>query len=159
MATVALIGSKGSLGYKVLPELIASDAIKKIYCLSRKSSTSDNAKVEYFQVDYKRPGTVEKALKGCDVLINTMGTEGNYEESKHALVDAAAKVGVKFYIPRYFVTGFYADFSQFGVDPHVESDAVNHPCWNGKKEDDIDARKKGLFVIPIMYYPLRPQLI
>ena len=100
MATVALIGSKGSLGYKVLPELITSEAIKKIHCLSRKSSTSNNAKVEYFQVDYKKPETVETALKGCDVLINTMGTEGNYEESKHALVDAAAKVGVKFYIPR-----------------------------------------------------------
>jgi saccharopine dehydrogenase-like NADP-dependent oxidoreductase len=101
MATVALVGSKGSLGYKVLPELVASDAIKKIRCLSRKSSKSDNAKVEYFQVDYKKSETVEKALKGCDVLINTMGTEGNYEESKHALVDAAAKVRVKFYIPRY----------------------------------------------------------
>jgi hypothetical protein len=45
------------------------------------------------------------------------------------------------------------------VDPHVESDAVNHPCWNDKKEDDIDARKKGLFVIPIIYYRSSSQLI
>jgi saccharopine dehydrogenase-like NADP-dependent oxidoreductase len=105
MATVALVGSKGSLGYKVLPELVASSAISKIHCLSRKSAKSDDAKVEYFQVDYKKPETVERALKGCDVLINTMGTEGNYEESKHALVDAAAKVGVKFYIPRYGLFG------------------------------------------------------
>jgi saccharopine dehydrogenase-like NADP-dependent oxidoreductase len=105
MATVALVGSKGSLGSKVLPELIASSAISKIHCLSRKIAKSNDAKVKYFQVDYKKSETVEKALKGCDVLINTMGTAGNYEESKHALVDAAAKVGVKFYIPRYAQLG------------------------------------------------------
>jgi hypothetical protein len=42
-------------------------------------------------------------------------------------------------------------YSQFGVDVHVKSDAVNHSVWNGKKADDIDARKKGLHVIPILY--------
>jgi hypothetical protein len=30
-----------------------------------------------------------------------MGTEGDFHDSKHALIDAAAKVGVKYYIPRY----------------------------------------------------------
>ena len=28
---------------------------------------------------------------------------------------------------------------------------MDHPCWNGKKQDDEDARKKGLHVIPVMY--------
>jgi uncharacterized protein YbjT (DUF2867 family) len=101
MATVALVGALGSLGYKILPELIASEAITKVHCLSRKPLKSSDPKVEYFQVDYKKPETVENALRGCDVLINTMGTEGNYEQSKHVLVDAAAKAGVKIYIPRY----------------------------------------------------------
>ena len=102
MATVALVGATGSLGHVVLPTLVASDAIKKVVCISRKARKCDNPKAEYVQADYTKPETLEKALKGCDVLINTMGTEGNYEESKHALVDAAAKAGVKFYIPRYF---------------------------------------------------------
>jgi uncharacterized protein YbjT (DUF2867 family) len=104
MATVALVGATGSLGHVVLPALVASDVIKKVVCLSRKARKSDNPKAEYVQVDYIKQETLEKALSGCDVLINTMGTEGNYEESKHALVDAAAKVGVKFYIPRYSVS-------------------------------------------------------
>jgi len=103
MATVALVSATGSLGHVVLPTLVASDAIKKVVCISRNARKSDNPKAEYVQVDYTKPETLEKALSGCDVLINTMGTEGNYEGSKHALVDAAAKVGVKFYIPRYSI--------------------------------------------------------
>jgi hypothetical protein len=41
--------------------------------------------------------------------------------------------------------------SSYGVDVYVESDAVNHACWNGKKEDDLYAQKIGLHVIPIVY--------
>ena len=109
MATVALVGATGSLGHVVLPHLAASDAIKKVVCISRKERKSDDPKVKYVKVDYTKPETLENALKGCDVLINTMGTEGNYEESKHALVDAAAKAGVKFYIPRYRAINVLAD--------------------------------------------------
>jgi len=105
MATVALVGAKGSLGYRILPALVASDAIKKVHCLSRRALPSNDAKIENFKVDYSKPETLVAALKGCDVLINTMGTEGNYEYSKHALVDAAAKADVKFYIPRYDFSG------------------------------------------------------
>jgi uncharacterized protein YbjT (DUF2867 family) len=101
MTTVALVGANGSLGYKILPALIASDAIKKVHSLSRRALPSVDSKVVNFKVDYSKPETLVAALKGCDFLINTMGTEGNYEQSKHALVDAAAKAGVKFYIPRY----------------------------------------------------------
>jgi uncharacterized protein YbjT (DUF2867 family) len=105
MATVAIVGAKGNLGYKFIPELIASDAIKKVHCLSRRAETSDNSKVQWFKVDYSEPETVEKALRGCDVLINLMGTQGDYEKAKHTLVDSAAKVGVKFYIPRFAFVG------------------------------------------------------
>jgi NAD(P)H dehydrogenase (quinone) len=101
MATVALVGAKGNLGYMFLPELVESSAIKKIHCISRRAEKSGDPKVEWFQVDYEKPESVEKALKGCEVLINLMGTQGAYEKNKHTLVDMAAKAGVKFYIPRY----------------------------------------------------------
>jgi uncharacterized protein YbjT (DUF2867 family) len=101
MATVALVGAIGTLGSHLLPELAASDAINAVHSLSRRAIPYGGAKVKNFQVDYKDPKSVEAALKGCDVLINTMGTEGDFHESKHALIDAAAKVGVKYYIPRY----------------------------------------------------------
>lgn len=101
MATVALVGATGTLGSHLLPELITSDAIKVVHSLSRRAIPDGGAKVKNFQVDYKDPKSVEGALTGCDVLINTMGTEGDFHDSKHALIDAAAKVGVKYYIPRY----------------------------------------------------------
>jgi len=101
MATVALVGADGNLGYKLLPEFVASPSIKQIHNLSRKPKRKDEEKVTNFRVDYNHPETLVGALKGCQVLVNAMGTQGNFEESKRILVDAAAKAGVKFYIPRY----------------------------------------------------------
>ena len=80
MATVALVGANRTPGRVMLAELIASDAIMKVYCLSRKDIRSSGPKVANFRVDYSKPQLLEAALQGCDVLINTMGTEGNYEE-------------------------------------------------------------------------------
>ena len=44
---------------------------------------------------------MQKALKGVDSLINTMGTEGDFAVAKRNLVEAAAEVGVKLYFPWY----------------------------------------------------------
>jgi NAD(P)H dehydrogenase (quinone) len=100
MATVALIGVKGNLGYKIFPELVKSDAIAKVHVLSRKKRNSGGGKVVDFQVDYHDPASLEMALKGVDTVINTMGTEGDFQKAKHNLIDVAAKVGVKLYFPR-----------------------------------------------------------
>jgi len=91
-----------------------------------------------FKIDYADPATLENALEGCDVLVNAMGTNGDHESNKVALVDIAAKVGVKVYIP-----------SEFGVDPHVDSEFIRHPMWQGKKAHDKYAESKGLKVISI----------
>jgi saccharopine dehydrogenase-like NADP-dependent oxidoreductase len=101
MATVALIGIKGNLGYKIFPKLVKSDAVAKIHVLSRKKRSTGGPKAVDFQVDYHDKGSIEKALKGVDVLINTMGTEGDFVAAKKNLVEVAAKVGVKIYFPRY----------------------------------------------------------
>jgi uncharacterized protein YbjT (DUF2867 family) len=103
MATVALVGATGTLGSHLLPELAASDAIKVVHSLSRRAIPDGGAKIKNFQVDFKDPKSIEAALNGFHVLISTMGTEGKFHESKHALIDAAEKVGVKYYIPRYFL--------------------------------------------------------
>jgi uncharacterized protein YbjT (DUF2867 family) len=100
MATIALVGGDGNLGYYLLPEFIASSSIKQIHKLSRKPKRKDDGKVKNFQVDYNQPETLVAALRGCSALVNAMGTQGNFEDSKRILVDAAAKAGVKFYIPR-----------------------------------------------------------
>ena len=100
MATVALVGSSGNFGYKILPELIASEAVKSIHNLSRHASNARSAKIKHFQVDYTNVKTLEEALRGCDVLINAMGTNLDHLQNKINLVDAAANVGVKIYFPR-----------------------------------------------------------
>jgi len=150
MATVALIGVKGNLGYKIFPELVASDYVKKVHVLSRKKRHSGGGKVVDFQVDYQDPASLEKALKGVDAIINTMGTEGDFQAAKKSLVDAAAKAGVKIYFPRYGLDRVdLADFSEWGIDPQVDTWAVRHKIWDGKKADDAYAISKGLKVIPV----------
>jgi uncharacterized protein YbjT (DUF2867 family) len=97
---VALVGSSGNFGHKILPVLIASEAIKSVHNLSRHASNASSAKVKHFQVDYADVKTLEEALRGCDVLINVMGTNLDHVQNKINLVDAAANVGVKIYFPR-----------------------------------------------------------
>jgi saccharopine dehydrogenase-like NADP-dependent oxidoreductase len=150
MATVALIGVKGNLGYKIFPELVASDYVQKIHVLSRKKRDSGGGKVVDFQVDYHDPDSLEKALKGVDAIINTMGTEGDFQVAKKNLVDAAAKAGVRIYFPRYADKSSCANlFSEWGIDPQVDTWAVRHKIWDGKKADDAYAIQKGLKVIPV----------
>jgi len=102
MAVVALIGIKGNLGYKVFPELLSSPTISKIRVLSRKlrSTSRGDPKVLDFQVNYHDPTSLKRALVGVDVVINAMGTEGDFQLAKRNLIDAAAKAGVKVYFPR-----------------------------------------------------------
>lgn len=101
MATIALIGIKGNLGYKIFPELVASDYVKKVHVLSHKKRNSGGGKALDFQVDYHDLASSENALKNVDAIINTMGTEGDFQVAKKTLVDAAANAGVKIYFPRY----------------------------------------------------------
>jgi uncharacterized protein YbjT (DUF2867 family) len=106
MVVVAVVGASGNFGHKVLPILAVDDSIHKIHSLSRHPSSASAlaaGKIKYFQVDYRDPASVENALRGCDVLVNVMGTNLDHLQSKVALVEAAAKVGVKVYIPRLVV--------------------------------------------------------
>lgn len=100
---VAFVGATGNLGHKLLPALVSEPSISAVHCLSRSPPSKDpsSSKVKHFQVDYSNQSSIKNALKGCDVLINAMGTNLDHLKNKVALVDAAADVGVKVYIPRY----------------------------------------------------------
>ena len=151
MVVVALVGANGNFGHKLVPILAAEESITEVRCLSRGSSTESSAnKVSHFKVDYSNPEELKKVLKGCDVLINAMGTNLDHLKNKVALVDAAAEAGVTVYIPRSFASALtYLTCSEFGVDPHVDTEFVRHPMWDGKKEHDAYAESKGLKVISI----------
>jgi len=101
MAIVALVGASGNFGHKLVPTLAADERISEVRCLSRDSvKESGDSKIKYWRVDYNDSASLEKALKGCDVLVNAMGTNGDYLRNRVLLVDAAARTGVKVYFPR-----------------------------------------------------------
>jgi len=151
MATIALVGATGNFGHKLLPILSSESSFAEIRSLSRHARSSpDLPKIKSVKVDFTDSTSLENALRGCDALINAMGTNLDHLSSKKALVDAAAKVGVKIYIPR---CGSFPDHSliasEFGVDPHVDSEFIRHPMWDTKKSHDTYAESKGLKVISI----------
>ena len=45
--------------------------------------------------------------------------------------------------------GRRSEFSEWGIDPQVDTWAVRHSIWDGKKADDKYAAEKGLKVIPV----------
>ncbi len=150
MVVVTLVGAGGNFGYKVLPVLVAEETISEVRCLSRKSTgKSTSKKVKYINVDYSDPADLENALAGSEILINAMGTNLDHLKNKVALVDVAAAVGVRIYIPRLIACSTLSDGSEFVVDPHVETEFVKHPMWDSKKEHDVYAESKGLKVISI----------
>lgn len=56
--------------------------------------------IDVVQIDYSDPVGLRKSLEGVGILISVMGTSTNergeaYEDSKHALLEAAASAGVK----------------------------------------------------------------
>ena len=150
MVIIALVGATGNFGHKILPILTAEPTITEIRSLSRHARSSHGSfKVKDLKVDYQSTESLENALRGCDVLINAMGTNLDHLSSKKAIVDAAANVGVRVYFPRSASFESVLRPSEFGVDPHVDSEFVLHPMWDAKKAHDAYAESKGLKVISI----------
>lgn len=103
MVVVGLVGASGNFGHKILPVFLADDFITGVYVLSRSRRTSKaeaDAKARHVQVDYSDSASIRKALQGCDVLINAMGTNMDHQDNKFKLIDAAVDAGVKVYFPR-----------------------------------------------------------
>jgi len=140
MTVVALVGASGNFGQKVLPVFEADARITKIHSIarSRPAKPSASPKTTHLQADFADPHSLDSALQGCDVLVNVIGTNLDHMSSKGALVDAAVRARIKVYFP-----------SEFGVDPHVDSEFIRHPMWDSKKAHDADAEKKGLKVIAV----------
>ncbi|KAH8928559.1 hypothetical protein BT69DRAFT_1277049 [Atractiella rhizophila] len=66
-----------------------------------------------------------------------MGTKGDWEANKTALVEAAAKAGVKVYIPSEFGTDHLSFFRQTGI---------THPLFISKQKHMQHAKELGLQV-------------
>ncbi|KFZ05131.1 hypothetical protein V501_08651 [Pseudogymnoascus sp. VKM F-4519 (FW-2642)] len=100
-SVIAIVGASGTLGAYIFYQLKHSPYDFEIRTLSRKLTPPKGGdKQNHFQVDFNNVKQLEEALKGCNFLVNCMGTEGAYHAAKVNLVHAAAAVGVFGYITR-----------------------------------------------------------
>lgn len=115
------------------------------------------AGVKLETVNYDEPSTVESALRGVDVVVSTLSGPGIPVQSK--LIDAAKKVGVKLFVPRYVLatagrlsTMFLTlgIFSEFGND--VGPVDSSSPLY-GKKLIRNDLKEKNVPYLLIVTGP------
>lgn len=100
--TVTLLGADGRLGPSVLKALLASNfKVQVLKRSSSKSTTTYPPSVQETKIpDDFPPSSLETALKGQDALIVTI--PGSNTTLQKKLADAAAKMGVKRFIPADF---------------------------------------------------------
>ncbi|KAK7203875.1 hypothetical protein BZA70DRAFT_268800 [Myxozyma melibiosi] len=115
MASVAIAGTHGFL-FEPISTAFVGPLFKSKYSLPIKALSRDPSKetpvegIEFVKVDYEDPSSVEGALKGVDVVINLIGTNGIPQWK--VLADAAAKAGVS----KYFTSDFGCDYRKLLAD-------------------------------------------
>ncbi|KAF4949758.1 hypothetical protein FSARC_13405 [Fusarium sarcochroum] len=112
---VALLG-KGVLGSAVLEQLVDNDFT--VTLLSREPSNVKDlpSGVEVTKVDYSSKASIVEALRGHDVVINTLGAASN--GNQEFIIDASIDAGVKRYIPN--------DWSHLSNDPLAKDLPTNY---------------------------------
>jgi uncharacterized protein YbjT (DUF2867 family) len=105
---------KGFLGTAVVEQLVKAGFSVTILTRSQASRKDVPSGVAVVEVNYDSPDSIIKALKGQDVLINTVGS-GAISGQK-PIIDAAITAGVKRYVP--------ADFGSITADPEAQKLAV-----------------------------------
>ncbi|KAI5863711.1 NAD(P)-binding protein [Durotheca rogersii] len=96
---VALVGAKGNLGEAVLDRLLSTGF--EVTVLSRPESTQVfPAAVSVKKVDYDSLDSLTDALRGQDAVVSTIASAALGKQL--LLIDAAAKAGVKRFIPSEF---------------------------------------------------------
>ncbi|KAL7625253.1 hypothetical protein AAE478_004469 [Parahypoxylon ruwenzoriense] len=126
IAKVAVAGASGIVGTVVLRQLL--DDGFKVTALTRKGGNhAFPSSVTVAEIDYESPETLVKALEGQDAVVSTVGFDGL--EQQVPLIQAAAKAGVKRFIP-----------SEYGGDAENEK-ALELPIFRVKKVVS-DALKK-----------------
>lgn len=122
--SVAIIGLGGTLGQPLI-KAFTSETLKDLYALPIKGLTREPSKyqstedIEYLKGDLTDPESLEKSLKGIDILIDVTSLKAN----KIPLADAATAAGVKLY-----------------VLPGMATDLINHKNlhpWPALYEDKL----------------------
>ncbi|KAH9949131.1 hypothetical protein B0H21DRAFT_729657 [Amylocystis lapponica] len=136
---VAIAGATGNLGREVSEIFLTSyrPFFSRVLALVRDPYSNGSivlaakgAELHHVTETDPRP-SLEKALRGVDVVINVLGAAS--ADFKDALFDVALKSGAKVYFP-----------SEFGVDHRLNDfPGYDHPDWIHKAEHARRARERG----------------
>ncbi|KAG8939141.1 hypothetical protein FRC03_006521, partial [Tulasnella sp. 419] len=139
LPNIAVAGATGNIGTYIINALLSSTFRPKfgeITALSR-STTSDASKalaargVKVVAINANDVDNLAEALKGSDVLVDAAAATSDGFVVSSNFVKAAAKSGVKLYIP-----------SDYGFDHNRI--AFKHPVWVAKGAIQEEAVKSGL---------------
>ncbi|KAL6404559.1 2-amino-3-carboxymuconate-6-semialdehyde decarboxylase [Ilyonectria robusta] len=98
---VALAGAGGNLGQQVLAALLNAGFDVTVLVYSGSKPVSYPTQVRVLEVDYESPDSLLDALRGIDAVVSTLGKKTGLQ-CQFALIDAAATVGVKRFVPSEF---------------------------------------------------------
>jgi len=141
--TFAVAGGTGSLGGKIVEELVAANYTVKV--LSRSSSsTVPNAQV--VGVDLEDHKSLTEALKGVDVVINALGQPSLQSDVQVNLAKAAKVANVKLFVP-----------NDWGADLHKALKDNVHPihafiAGKPKFHDYLEKEVSVLFSFPLFHH-------
>ncbi|OJJ94958.1 hypothetical protein ASPACDRAFT_82383 [Aspergillus aculeatus ATCC 16872] len=98
---VALVGASGNLGPAILSELLTAGF--DVTVLTRQDSAKEfDSRAHVAKVAYSSLESLQAALAGNEVVVNTLGVGSVPRDVHLRLVDAAVAAGVKRYIPSEF---------------------------------------------------------
>ncbi|KAI1149677.1 NAD(P)-binding protein [Nemania diffusa] len=128
ISKVAIVGGTGNLGPAILRQVVAAGF--DVTVLTRKpGSQGFPSSVKVAVVDYESPESVTDALRGQDAVVSTIASAALSKQL--LLVDAAAKAGVKRFIP-----------SEFGSNT-LHPKTAQLPCYGDKVAVQNALKKKA----------------
>lgn len=98
--SVFLVGPAGFIGKEITPtflDALRSKQISSLTLLTRdpKSSRYDGARSQGAKVElasFEDKPALVRTLRGGDVVVSCMGTQGDYKKNKHVLMEACTPV-------------------------------------------------------------------
>lgn len=102
MSIIAVTGSTGALGTRIIDELLQRVPASQIVAIARDSVKAETLRAKGVEVriaDYNEPSTIAAALQGVDRLLLVSANEVGKRFGQHrAVIDAAGAAGVSYLV-------------------------------------------------------------
>lgn len=119
--TVAIIGASGNVGEVVLPTFLQKTKLRITVISRPESKATFPSSVNVVRASVDDPSSYEKAFLGQDAVLCLIA--GAESSKQGIIIDAAAKAGVKWFLP-----------SEFGHDTTDPKVAGLLPIWQEKAD-------------------------